>query len=183
METLVVIVLVAGMIYLFMTGRRSARDQPSPAWKAQIAQATGEVQLDEDEQRVIDRELSVHFKDVAFSEVDPGELRTGLASTALYQMAKARFQQQDMEGAFDTCAKSLQLADNYEGPWLLYAEAGWASDAEEALRVAEETAEQNKHLELLPLPELPSVPGIPRSNDEMWAGQVAAVREKIKAIK
>ena len=134
------------------TGRKSARDQPSTAWKGQIAQATGEVQLDEDEQRVVDSELSAHFEDIAFSEVDSRELKNGLASSALYRLAKARFQQQDMEGAFNACIKSLQLADNYEGPWLLlaelYAEAGMVPAAEEALRVAEETAEQNKHIEL-----------------------------------
>jgi len=82
--------------------------------------------FDEEEQRVIDREIEYqydnYYKDKIFPKDVAEEMQNAFASEALKKLAKSKLSSGDLKGAASTCIKSLGLFGKYEGGWLLLAE-------------------------------------------------------------
>ena len=108
MKALLAIAIAVLAIYIFASVRKSLsrwsnqyktdnpQDWPSPAREEPETQEEDEFQFDEDEQLVVDRELSdisIEMKNVPFNEGDAKGIENGIASRALYEWAKARTQQ------------------------------------------------------------------------------------------
>ena len=108
MKALLAIAIAVLAIYIFASVRKSLsrwsnqykadnpQDWPSPAREEPETQEEDEFQFDEDEQIVVDPELSgipIQMEDVPFNEEDAIGIENGIASPALYEWAKTRLQQ------------------------------------------------------------------------------------------
>ena len=195
METLfAVIILVGAAFYLKSAlGRWNQRryqgtteylEDSTTRTKPLSRQTTAdEFEFDDDEQIAIDTELSQlapQLKGRSIGQADMIRIENGVGASALYHLAKARFQDQDIEGALATLHKSMVLNSAFEGQWLLlaeiYAETNRVADAKDALRNAEERFGQDPEVEMPNLPERLRGP----SYQDTWASQIARVKKRIQ---
>jgi hypothetical protein len=196
MDTLFAVIILIGAVFYLKSalGRWNQRrylgtneylEHSSPRTQQLSEQtAANEFEFDDDEQIAIDTELSQlapQLNGKSIKQADMIRIENGVGASALYHLAKARFQDQDIEGAFATLHKSMVLNAAFEGQWLLlaeiYAETNQVADAKDALRNAEERFGQDPEVEM---PKLPGSLGGPHFYQNTWESQIARVKKRIQ---
>jgi len=196
MDTLFAVIILVGAVFYLKSalGRWNQRRylgtneylEHSSTRIQQLSEQTAadEFEFDDDEQIAIDAELSQlapQLKGKSIKQTDMIRIENGLGASALYHLAKARFQDQDIEGAFATLHKSMVLNSAFEGQWLLlaeiYAETNQVADAKDALRNAEERFGQDPEVDM---PKLPGSLGGPHSYQDTRGSQLARVKKRIQ---
>lgn len=196
MDTLFAVIILVGAVFYLKSalGRWNQRRylgtneylEHSSTRTQQLSEQTAadEFEFDDDEQIAIDTELSQlapQLKGKSIKQADMIRIENGVGASALYHLAKARFQDQDIEGAFATLHKSMVLNSAFEGQWLLlaeiYAETNQVADAKDALRNAEERFGQDPEVDM---PKLPGSLGGPHSYQDTWGSQIARVKKRIQ---